>query len=537
MAETKGFTIRHKVMALIVFLLGVAVLVSVIVLFTFSKINESMSNMERIDSVQHSAYKGQLAMLKAREYESEFFTRKDDKWSARVEKQVELVNKSLDDIDKATTDQKIKEHSKKARSLGKQYVDQFKSLVETAKSGGDVLEGREELRDVINDFQPLLEDYIPKIVATQYKAANSDLDNTMSMARIVMLAVLIGASIGQAAMLLFIVLPVLKSISAMSERLKDIATGDGDLTKRIYVRNNDEIGETAHWFNVFVDKLVSVISQVAVSASQVANAAEKVQQNSAELMQSSENVAAQAASVSVASEQMSATAFEIASSCTMSAESASEADKATETGSQVIQETIAGMERISLRVGEAAENVETLGAKSSQIGDIVKTIEDIADQTNMLALNAAIEAARAGEMGRGFAVVADEVRALSERTTRATKEIGSVIKMIQQETSNAVHSMENGVREVEAGTREAGRSAEALSRITGGIQVLTQQMGQIAVAAEEQSATTNNISQCIRKITDDVQVSSSKAAESTESASEMARLAEEMQQQMAKFKI
>jgi len=537
MTNSKSITIRQKVIALILFLLGVAVLVSAIMLFTFNKINGSMNNMERIDSIQHSAYTGHISMLKAREYESEFFTRKDDKWSARLEQQVADVNKSLDQIDKATTDKKIKEHSANARKLGKQYVDQFKTLVETFKTGGDVDEGREELRDVINDFQPLLETYIPKIVAEQYKAASTDLDKTMSMSRILMLAVLVGASLGQAAMLLFIIIPVLRSISSMSERLKDIATGDGDLTKRLEIKNNDEIGETANWFNTFVDKLAGVIGQVAVSASLVVETAGKVQQNSAELMQSAESVAAQAASVSVASEEMSATAFEIASSCSMSADSASEADKATATGSQVIQETIAGMERISMRVGEASDNVEILGAKSSQIGDIVRTIEDIADQTNMLALNAAIEAARAGEMGRGFAVVADEVRALSERTTRATKEIADVIKMIQRETSNAVHSMENGVREVDSGTREAGRSAEALLKITEGIQTVTQQVAQIAVAAEEQSATTNNISQSIRHITDEAQMSSAKATESTESAAEMARLAEEMQQLMGKFKI
>lgn len=531
------FTIKQKMMALIAFLLGVAVLVTGIMVFTFMKINSSLDQMERISTIQHAAMQGSIHMLKAREYEGEFFTRKDDKWVGRVEKEVGEVYKVLANLDKVNTDKKIKEHSARAQQLGKDYVEQFKTLVDTFKSGGDVVEGREELRDVINEFQPQLEEYIPKIADSLHKKATAELNSTLSKGKIIMLAVLVGSAIGQVLLLLFIVLPVLRSISSMTERLKDIATGEGDLTKRIEVSSKDEIGETAHWFNTFVGNLSGIIAQVAANARQVSTVAAHVRQNSAAMVASSEDMAGQAASVAVASEEMSATAFEIASSCTRSAASAAEADQATETGVKVIQETIAGMERIAGRVREAAGNVEELGAKSMQIGTIVGTIEDIADQTNMLALNAAIEAARAGEMGRGFAVVADEVRALSERTTKATKEIADMIRMIQQETSGAVKAMESGVVEVENGTREASRSGEALGVITNEIQNVTQQMSQIATAAEEQSATTNTISQNIRQITDVVQESTDKAQQSAISAEELARLADELQRLMGKFRV
>ncbi len=531
------FTIKQKMSALIIFLLGVAVLITGLMLFTFFKISASLGQMERITQIQHAAMQGSIHMLKAREYEGEFFTRKDDKWVPRVEKEVDEVYKVLSALDKVNTDKKIKEHSATAQKLGKAYVEQFKGLVSTFKSGGDVVEGREELRDVINDFQPQLEAYIPKIADELHKKASSELDSTMSKGKTIMLAVLVGAAIGQVLMLLFILLPVLKSLSTMTERLKDIATGEGDLTKRIEVTSKDEIGETAGWFNTFVENLAGIIGQVANNARQVSQVAESVQRNSSAMVASSEEMAGQAASVAVAAEEMSATAFDIASSCTRSAASAAEADQATATGARVIEETIAGMQRIAERVREAAANVEELGAKSNQIGTIVGTIEDIADQTNMLALNAAIEAARAGEQGRGFAVVADEVRALSERTTRATKEIGDMIRMIQQETGGAVRAIENGVTEVENGTREASRSGEALGVITNEIQNVTQQMSQIATAAEEQSATTNSISQSIRQITDVVQESSDKAQGSANSAQELARLADELQRLMGKFRV
>src|SRR4029079_17619247 len=130
--------------------------------------------------------------------------------------------------------------------------------------------------------------------------------------------------------------------------------------------------------------------------------------------------------------------------CTMAADSSNQGNELATQGVSVVQETVAGMTRIADQVKESARTVESLGSRSEQIGEIVGTIEDIADQNNLLALNAAIEAARAGEQGRGFAVVADEVRALAERTTRATKEIGQMIRAIQMETKGAVASMKEG---------------------------------------------------------------------------------------------
>ena len=140
---------------------------------------------------------------------------------------------------------------------------------------------------------------------------------------------------------------------------------------------------------------------------------------------------------------------------------------------------------IALRVSQTAQTVETLGSRSYQIGQIIGSIEDRADQTNLLALNAAIEAARAGEQGRGFAVVADEVRALAERTTKATKEIGEMIKSIQLETKSAVSAMEEGGMQVEQGTIAAAKSGEALRNILEQIGNVTVQVNQIAVAAEQ----------------------------------------------------
>ncbi|HEX9023085.1 MAG TPA: methyl-accepting chemotaxis protein, partial [Geobacteraceae bacterium] len=214
-----------------------------------------------------------------------------------------------------------------------------------------------------------------------------------------------------------------------------------------------------------------------------------------------------------------------------------EVDSAASNGMAVVEETWNCMRKISESVTSTLETIQLLETSSARIGEMVVLIEDIADQTNLLALNAAIEAARAGEQGRGFAVVADEVRALAERTTRATREIGEMIKAIQNETRGAVTAMDQGVKEVETGTGEAARSGQALQEILNQINSVVAQVNQIAVAAEEQTAITGEISNNIHQITEVVQGTARGAQESASAASQLSTLAEEMQRLVEQFRL
>jgi methyl-accepting chemotaxis protein len=195
------------------------------------------------------------------------------------------------------------------------------------------------------------------------------------------------------------------------------------------------------------------------------------------------------------------------------------------------------MLQIATRVKESALTIAGLDSRSDQIAEIVGTIEDIADQTNLLALNAAIEAARAGEHGRGFAVVADEVRALADRTTKATREIGEMIKAIQNETKVAVDAMEERVTEAEAGSGEAAKSGNALLEIQNRINSVSMQVSQMATAAEQQTATTNDITNNLQQITEVIQDTARGAQESASSAGQLAQLAEELQQLVGQFRL
>jgi methyl-accepting chemotaxis protein len=374
-------------------------------------------------------------------------------------------------------------------------------------------------------------DYEVKLAKEAHSRAvnRSGLFRTIILIAIIV-AVLAGGCIG---------LMIARSISRSVANLKNTASqlAEGDLTRRSSVSSRDELGEISVCFNQVAETLHSVVERVRASSSSVSIAAEELRANAGNIARGSGHVAAEAASVATAGEEMAATSNSIATNCTMAVESARHACDTANNGAAVVQKTVDGMARIASRVQDSAKTVESLGASSDQIGAIIGTIEDIADQTNLLALNAAIEAARAGEQGRGFAVVADEVRALAERTTKATKEIGSMIQSIQSETKAAVLSMEEGVQEVERGTGDAARSGQALHEILAKVSEVTGQINQIATAAEEQTATTAEISGNLQRITDVVQDTANSSQRTADAATHLSELARELQLVVDRFQL
>lgn len=326
-------------------------------------------------------------------------------------------------------------------------------------------------------------------------------------------------------------------IKAVVDTIRDIAQGEGDLTRRLPILGKNEIGELSEWFNTFIGKLHGIISQVSGSSLQLASSSLQLQQTTKQMTESIAQLSSQSTSLATAGEEMSATSGDIANNCHQAAGNAGGATQKANQGATVVGQSIAVMTSIAERVQNAASTVGALGVRSEQIGAIIGTIEDIADQTNLLALNAAIEAARAGEQGRGFAVVADEVRALAERTTRATKEIGEMIKAIQKETKAAVISMEQSVTQVEQGTSHAAESGRSLQEILDIINDVTEQISQIATAAEEQTATTREISSNVMNLNDLAQQNDHALHETAVAANDVSRQAEELKELVGQFRL
>ncbi|MBA5873406.1 MAG: DUF3365 domain-containing protein, partial [Nitrospira sp. CR1.2] len=307
---------------------------------------------------------------------------------------------------------------------------------------------------------------------------------------------------------------ILQPMTKMSEISRDIANGEGDLTKRVPADGSDEIAQLGKYFNEFIEKLQNMIKKVAHVTDKVASASVELSATAEEISKGTDTLTSRASQTAAAVEEMNATVGQVAQNSGKAAGLAQETVKTAQEGGTVVTSTISGMQQLSEAVSSSATIISDLGKSSDQIGEIVRTIEDIADQTNLLALNAAIEAARAGEQGRGFAVVADEVRKLAERTTKATKEIGDMIRQIQQDTRGAVESMQQGTQKVTAGVDLVNKTGDALSQIVRMVSESADMIRQIAVASEEQSVATQQIASDIENVAKVTKESSSGAHES-----------------------
>ena len=246
---------------------------------------------------------------------------------------------------------------------------------------------------------------------------------------------------------------------------------------------------------------------------------------------------AETSQVAAAVTEMSATVQEVAKNAAQAAESARQASQATNHGQQVMDENMTSTTALAEEVDGAAKVIEQLGSDSQKISMVLDVIKDIADQTNLLALNAAIEAARAGEHGRGFSVVADEVRTLASRTQTSTEEIQGMIVSLQSGAENAVRVMEQGRGRAETNVEQATRANEALTEIATAVATISDMNVQIASAAEEQSAVTEEISGNVNKINIAAEQALEGTSKTSQSSEELAKLAAGLSSVVQRFKM
>ncbi|MRR57203.1 MAG: methyl-accepting chemotaxis protein [Deltaproteobacteria bacterium] len=315
------------------------------------------------------------------------------------------------------------------------------------------------------------------------------------------------------------------------------AIESGDLTVRATVPYGGGLGRLSVKINSMADQTLEVISKLASAIDLLRSSTSSLQSSSDSLEAAVSDATMQSTSSASAAEEMHATAEEIARNCSLAAESAKQTSDAARDSETVIMETASLMDNLSQGAIRTSEIVLGLGQSSDKIEEIVVTIEEIADQTNLLALNAAIEAARAGEHGRGFAVVADEVRRLAERTGKATREISVMIKGIQDQTKGVVQSMEGEAEKIRLGAAASEKSGQAVSEILSLVSLLDDKVAQIATAAEQQSATTREMTMSLQHIAEAVSGASEQAKSGMQESMSLSGLSESLKTIVDRYRV
>lgn len=312
---------------------------------------------------------------------------------------------------------------------------------------------------------------------------------------------------------------------------------NGDLSVQLNTDDQNEIGRLFDGFNRAVEKIEEMMLEVQQVVEKTADASSQINSSSEELSIGIKSQAMQSADAAAAVEEMTRTIVHTAQNTTFAAGQATESGKTAREGGEIVRQTVEKINQIAETVINSTATVEKLGDASAQIGEIIMVIDDIADQTNLLALNAAIEAARAGDQGRGFAVVADEVRRLAERTTEATKKIAQMIRIIQNETENAVNAMKKGSSEVTAGIELADKAGNALEKIVSSADKVVEMVQQIAAANEQQSTTSEDISVKIETISKVSFESETGVAQISEAVVDMRQMTMDLKSLMGQFQL
>ncbi|MFT0625191.1 methyl-accepting chemotaxis protein [Ectopseudomonas guguanensis] len=329
----------------------------------------------------------------------------------------------------------------------------------------------------------------------------------------------------------------LRPLQQIKANLDDIAAGEGDLTRRLPVTSNDELGQLAGSFNRFVEKVHGLVRQIVEMTGQLTELVNQVSDQAQRSEQAMAQQRHETDQVATAINQMSAAAHEVAKSAQNAAEAAQQTDREGQAAKSVVDGSIQRIHSLVEDIRSSGVSLDSLQQDVQSIVSVLDVIRSIAEQTNLLALNAAIEAARAGEAGRGFAVVADEVRALASRTQQSTQEIQGMIDRLQQGTQQSVTSMRRSSDAGELTSEQANKAGESLDAIAQLIATINAMNAQIASAAEEQTAVAEEINRSVHQIAVAVDSVADETERGAQTARSLAGLGERLGALVRQFRI
>lgn len=464
-------------------------------------------------------------MLMLRRNEKDFLLRQDIKYRAQFDENFKTLLSTL------AAASLSEEKEQKILERMHQYKADFHALIDASVDKGlTPKEGRlGKMRDAVHEAEKHLDELgntlHTEIAATRDALIFTEISSSVTLALVLVLG------------LVAVMRSVVRRLNLLNARMRDIAEGEGDLTKTLDSSGNDEIARIGESFNRFVAKIHDVISNLRSASTRLAVACEQMTRSSGQSLTSMQNLKGETEQVATAMTEMTATVRDVAHNVESAAEAARVSDTEAHKGYEVVAGTTKSINNLALEVKKATDVIQKLAADSQNIGGILDVIREIADQTNLLALNAAIEAARAGDQGRGFAVVADEVRTLAQRTQESTEEIQRMIEHVQTGASNAVAVMENGRGLAERSVQEVGAAGNSLESITTAARTISDLNTQIASAAEEQTSVSAEIDRNIHNISEAAGETTQYAHEVASASSELAQLTADLNSLVKQFRI
>ncbi|MET1256006.1 methyl-accepting chemotaxis protein [Aliikangiella maris] len=476
----------------------------------------------------------QRHLLLGRLYAFRFLTDNDKDSEQRVDNELQQTQKEIENLLLNLENPIRRELAMTAQKNIVTYQKAFKEVVIAINNRNNAINNTlDVIGPIMAKTTTALSNSVFKSLLEQGEVVEQSISETISLILTTMaVAIIAGLSIA-----ILVTQSIIKPIKQTNMILENIAQGDGDLTKRIPVKSQDELGHLAQNFNQFTNKLQSIIKEISSVTTNVAKAADTMNLITKETFEGVENQNAQTFQVATAITEMTQAIQGVVENASQASAAASDADQQAKSGRNIVDTTVSTIKNLANDVETSSQDIEQLRRQSENIGTVLDVIKSIAEQTNLLALNAAIEAARAGEQGRGFAVVADEVRTLAQRTQESTTEIETLIATLQSGAEQAVNSMLESRKGANVSVEQAKKAGESLEIITNAVATIVEMNTMIAASSEEQGVTSQEINRNIVNI-QTISETNSQAADKTAKASyQLAELSEQLQSLVGQFKV